>query len=348
MAHNTMAYEELLGLVDFTKPQPLFMLENYFTETFISKADKISFDEVFKDVTIAPFVSPVSEGKPITRGGYTVRDFSPAYIKLDENINLQMISGRAPGQALNSPTNRLSNLERAIVDILEGHRKSIRVRQEWMAWQYAISGGYTVSGDEYPTQILSFGRNAGNTVTLSGGALWSAPTTATPLDDFENWSNISLNAKRGVAVSNIIMRSAQFMQLRKCTQFKEAFTWPQNSGGPLPNISPALANYVVYRGMAGSFAIWTCDTFYYGETGTQQYFLPAGKVIGAPAPGAIRGVQMFGRIQSLKQVREGDGDVDIWHNHYVKDDGDAERIKTHAAPLIGADLVDAFVCATVV
>lgn len=348
MPHNTLSSEELIGLVEFTKPKPFFMLENFFTETYVSQADKISFDEVFNNVVIAPFVTPVSDGKSVVRGGYTVRDFTPAYIKLDESINIQTVAGRAPGQPINAPTNRLSNLEKAVVDILGGHRESVFTRLEWMAWQYAIAGGYTVSGDEYTPRILDFGRNAGNTVTLSGGALWSAPTTAKPVDDFESWSAIMLGAKRGMAGTHVIMRSAQWLQLRNCAQFKEAYSLYQPTGGPLPNISPVTAAYVVYRGMVGQFHLWTCDTSYIDENGAQQYFLPTGKVVMAADPGSMRCMRAFGRVQSLKHVREGDAPVDIYHNHYVSADGDQERIKTHSAPIVVSDHVDSFLCATVV
>ena len=141
MAHDTYGYEELMALVDNTKPQPFFMLEQLVTNSFVSRADKISFDEVFEDVRIAPFVSPVSDGDSVVHGGYAVRDFSPAYIKLDDPITLSQISNRVPGQALNTAIDRLSNLEQAIVTRLAQHRRSILTRLEWMAWQYARTGG---------------------------------------------------------------------------------------------------------------------------------------------------------------------------------------------------------------
>lgn len=348
MAHDTYGYEELMALVDNTKPQPFFMLEQFVTNSFVSRADKISFDEVFNDVRIAPFVSPVSDGDSVIHGGYTVRDFSPAYIKLDDPITIQQISNRVAGQALNTAIDRLSNLEQAIVMRLAQHRRSILTRLEWMAWQYARTGGYAVSGPKYPTVNLSFGRNAGNTVALAGADLWSAPTTATPLDDFQDWSSVMMLAPRGLVGVNVIMRSTVWNNLIKTAQFKEAFNIFKPTGGVLPNISPTLANYVSYKGEYGQYRIWVVDTTYLDATGTQQYFLPNNEVIMTAVPGDEMGLtKAFGKIESLKAVREGDPMIDIWHNHYITDDGDSECIKTHCAPLIVGKRVDSFLKATV-
>lgn len=347
MAHDTYSSEELMGLVDYTKPLPLFMLEQYFRETFISHADKISFDEVFEDVRIAPFVTPVSEGKFVVHGGYSVRDFAPAYTKLNDPIKIQQISSRASGDALNTPPNRLSQLEMAIVKRLGQHRKSILQLVEWMAWQYFIFGSFNTGSEEYPSVNLNFNRDAGNTVTLTGADLWTAPTTATPLDDFEDWSAIGLGAPRGMAGSTLIMRSAQWNNLRKTDQFLTEYKNYKSNGGAIPDMSPEVAAFVKDRGSYGAFNIWTVDTYYYDANGAQQYYLPVNKVLLLPTPGTLRAVKMFGKIESLKAVREGDPMVDIWHNHYVTDSGDEERIITHSAPIVATTHVDAAVSATV-
>lgn len=347
MAHDTLSSEELMGLVDYTKTLPFFMLEQYFTRTFVSHADKVSFDEVFEDVLIAPFVSPVADGDSVVHGGYKERDFQPAYIKLDDPITIAQVSAREPGQPLNTPPNRLSQLQMAIVKRLAQHRKSILTRLEWMAWQYALTGGYTVSGPKYPTKVLDFGRAAGNTVVLAGADQWTNPATATPLDDAEEWSKQMLGAERGLAGTHWFMRTEQWNNLRKCAQFLEEYARYKSNGGPIPNISPTTAGWVINRGSYGAFNIWTVDTWYKDENGAQQYFLPTNKVIMAAAPGVNDCVKMFGKIESLKAVREGDPMIDIWHNHYVTEDGDSENIKTHSAPLVAATHVDGFLSATV-
>jgi len=64
-----------------------------------------------------------------------------------------------------------------------------------------------------------FGRPAGHTVTLTGTALWSAPTTADPLTNFTTWSDIYV-AANGEDVGSIVMSTRAFRALTKIAGFQ--------------------------------------------------------------------------------------------------------------------------------
>lgn len=339
---------ELAALVNFTQARPFYMLERLFNDgTILLEADEAIFEDIFDDVLIAPFVSPVANGKPVVHLGTKTRGFKPGYIKLSDPITLAQISRRQPGQPINVPVDRLAALDDARIKRIGQHRLSILTRLELMAWQYMLSGAYDIKGDDYPTVNANFGRDAACTVTLSGGALWSAPSTATPLTDWQTWSGITLS-KASVAASRLIMSPEAFMAASKTAEFKAEYTNFKSNGGPIPNVSPALAAVIDYKGQYGSFQIEVVNTKYLDENKVEQRYLPADKVLCvAPGPDALCGIKIYGRIQHLKAVHQGVGAVDAFHNEWLTPNGSAHHIDTDSAPLIVAKRVNAVVAATV-
>lgn len=339
---------ELGALVDFTQARPFYMLERLFNDqTFFLEKDELIFEDIFDDVLIAPFVSPVANGKPVVHDGSKSRGFKPGYIKLSDPLNLQQVSRRMPGQPINAAVDRLANLDAARIKRLGQHRRSILTRLELMCWQYALDGAYDVKGDDYPTVNVNFGRDAANTVTLAGAALWNAPTTATPLTDWAAWSKITLD-KGSVASSRLIMSPEAFAFASKTDEFLKEYTNFKSNGGPIPNISPALAAVIDYKGRYGSFEIEVVNTKYRDEANVEQRYLPANKVLCvAPGPDALCGVKVYGLIQHLQAVKQGVTSTDAFHHEWETPNGSAIHIDTDSAPLIAAKRVNAIVAATV-
>lgn len=339
---------ELIALVDFTEPQPYYWLERAFNENVFAKGEEIVFDDIIEDVRIAPFVVPVNNGKPIVHQGYNSRTFKPAYIKLADPIRPEQLSKRPPGAPINAPVDRVAQLRAARVNRLGQHRASILKRLEWMAWQYMLYGKYTVSGEGYPTVLVDFGRDVNNTVTLAGLDLWSAPSSATPLTDFEDWSNQILKTA-GVAGRLVTMSVEAYQAAKATTQWKEEYTNFKSNGGSIPDTSPKLASRVQYIGKYGQFDIEIVNTTYKDEAGTEQRYMPAGKVImSAPGPDALGGMKAFGRIQHMKAVELGDPMVDVFAYEFPSVDGSAINMGAESAPLLVGKRVNAALTATVI
>lgn len=338
---------ELAALVPFVKPRPFYALERWFTGSFATEKDEIIFDDVFDDVRIAPFVIPTADGKPVVHQGARTRSFKPAYIKLRDPITIAQVSDRQPGEEINSAGNRLSRLDQARVKRMGQHRRSVLTRLEWMSWQYARNGLYTVSGESYPTKVLDFGRDPGNTVTLAGAALWSALTTAKPLTDWQNWSKQILE-KGFVGARLLTMSPEAWNACSETTQFRDEYKNFRSNGGPVPNTSPALAEYIQYKGEYGSFIIEVVNTSYLDESGVEQRYLPANEVImSAPGQDALGGMKLFGKIEHMRAVKEGVGATDMYQYEWTDDEGSAHNIGLHSAPLIAAARPNAFLKAQV-
>jgi hypothetical protein len=338
---------ELMGLVDYTEPMPYYMLEMHFAEQRFTKAEEIAMDEIFDDVRIAPFVAPVNEGQTVVHEGYNTTMLKPAYTKLTDPIRIQNITKRMPGQPLNQPVDRLAQLRAARVRRLEQHRRSIRTLEEWMAWQYALNGSYTVSSDKYPTRFIDFQRNAALTVPLSGGDQWTVANTATAgiLDDIEEWSGLLLTHAQAPGVK-LIVPPERWAAMRENKQFKDAFGLFKQTGGDLPNISPTLAARIQNKGFHGNFEIHVVNTTYTDAAGVKQRYLPANKVL-MVASAEVGGVRAYGKIENLKHVEEGDGMIDIYHNEWRTPNGAAINLDSESSPLVFGRKANAFLCATV-
>lgn len=337
------------ALMEFTRigiPDAFFLVQRLFNEKRFTTSEKIAFDEMVDKYIIAPFVSPAVNGKPVVGSGYSTKTFTPAYIKLDDAIRPSDLQSRAFGEPINVAPNELQRFNAGRLDILRQHKDAIMRRLEWMCWQYVLTGGYTVSGPDYPTQVLDFGRDAGNTATLSGVDLWSAPTTATPKDDLEAWSQIGL-AKAGVPLTECYFSLEAWAAFSNTDQVKDEFKDLKYRADPLPNLSPEAAAKVWDKGYYGDFRILVFNDFY-EENGSQVRYLPAGKIVMvAPGEMGVGGRALFGGIQHMEAIKQGMNATDIFQWEYTMQDGSAHKLASHSGPLIAGKRVNATLSATV-
>ena len=209
-----------------------------------------------------------------------------------------------------------------------------------MGWQFLIFGAYTVSGEGYPTRVIDFGRDAGNTIALSGARLWTNPTTAKPLTDFEN---VSLQTFRtGKAPATLVSMSPEDWSLFKETdQVKEQYKFFKDIGGPLPNITPNAASKVQRMGMIGQFEIEVYNDDYEDDTGASVRYLNPGTVImTAPGESGLGGRRLYGAIQHLAAQTSGQAQTDVYHYEWMSEDGESHNLGTHSSPLIAARKVN--------
>lgn len=337
------SHAELMALVDYTKPRPYYALETWFNQPdFVSEHDKILLDEVYDDASIAPFVLPTLNGVPMKSGGYTTKELSVAYTKFYHALTVANLNERQPGEPINEPGNRLTRLERLRIKRLGQHRAAINTLREWMAWQFVLFGKYTITGDNYPTRIIDFGRDANNTRVLVGGAQWVNPTTCDPMADIELMCQQVLS-KAELSASLVTMDTVAWNKFRAADRVKDRYKIFQSDGGPNPNVSPATAKVISRKGSSGDFEIEVVNTKYTNAAGVETAYLPANTVIVSPRGSQeLGGVTAYGRIHNLKAIKEGVGAVNVFHSEWTPPDGSAHYIQSEAAPLTFAKRVNAF------
>lgn len=334
--------DAMLGVLeDLTVPKSA-LLDAFFNTIQTEDSEEIHFDQADGARKLAPFVSPVVEGKIVQERGFTTRTFKPAYVKpktpIDPNRPLKRAMGEQIGGTQLSPQQR----EQIIVAMeLENHVQMIRNRLEWMAAQVLATGAVTVSGDGYQTVSVDFGRTNTHTVTLTSNDLWSAShADSKPLEDLQNWATIIVKDS-GAGVRNVIMEPDAWNAFRSHSTLAGRLDY-RNVTDTSIQLGAANDRGLVFRGQVDGFNIWVYQDWYEAANGTVTPFLASGTVL--MVSDALEGVQAFGAI---RDPEAGYMAMPYFPKSWVEKDPGQRVIMTQSAPLVVPFRPDASLAATV-
>ena len=317
----------LNGIVDnLLRPQS-FLLDTFFPTVINSDKEEINFDVATGSRRIAPFVSPLVEGKLVESLGFTTSTFKPAYVKdkrvFDPNKALKRAIGEAIGGTLTGVDRSRANV---VVETTDQVEMLLR-RQEVMASEAMRAGTVTVSGEGYDTVIVNYGRDAGHTVVLTGANRWGQ-TGISPLDDLETWT-LAVSKKSGAYPNKVVMDIDAWKQFRADPRVKDILDIRRAS----PASSAELATNTDTGGMLqatiGSQEIWTYNEWYINDSGTEVPMLPSGTVI--LGSNRIDGVRHFGAIRDERagyQARE------FFSKSWLQEDPAVRFLMMQSAPLV--------------
>lgn len=161
-------------------------------------------------------------------------------------------------------------------------RKKIERDWEYQCAQMLLTGAYT----DNQGQLFDFSRVAGSLVTLSGGALWSAPTTAVPLDNLGAGARFLRNTgKTGATTFDVILGDGVLPYLLDSNQVKTRADIRRYEQVMI-NMPQANALGGVFQGEVTDgtfrFRLWSYPEVYESATDTYTYYVPAGKVLILP------------------------------------------------------------------
>lgn len=320
----------MLRVVETLHAPSNFWLSLFYPSVQTFDTEYVDFDVVDRARRLAPFVAPTVQGKPMKQEGYATRRFKPAYIKPKDVVNPTRVIKRQPGEMYAGSLSTSQRRAAVVADILQTHRDAIERRWEWMAAEAVINGQVTVTGDEYPTSVISFGQDASQgaaTNNLTGAARWSE-TTADPSKDLENWM-IQTHRLSGYAPDIAIMGLDAF---RAFTAHEEVRTVLDNRRGTDSRVELATGNGLPwqFRGNWGSsLEIWTYNDIYEDEDGAAQNFLPQDHVVLGSR--AVDGVRAFGAILD---ARAGYQATPMFPKMWEQEDPSAEFVMLQSAPLM--------------
>jgi len=317
-----------------------FLLDRYFPTVQLETSEEIHFDVEAASEGLAPFVSPVVEGKIMTNLGFTTKTFKPAYIKPKNVFEAGAALKRAIGETLGGSMSAQQRMQFLVAQTLSNHQAMIRRRLEWMASSILRIGSVTITGDLYPTTVVSFNRAANLTVTLSGGTLWSA-AGVNPLADLANWAGLVLAAS-GSDVNDVVMDlaawnvfSANSFVIDRMDKFRSL------SQPPTLNVNTPLQRGGVLKGTIDGFNIWVYSGRYKNEAGVATPILPNGTVL---LIGAVDGVQAYGAIQDEEAGLQA---LPYFSKSWLVQDPGRRFMMTQSAPLLVPYRPDATLGATV-
>lgn len=328
----------LLDVLRVQKDPKPFWLPTFFKNQINFDTDLIMFDQVSTDYRrLAPFVAPNVQGKVMTTEGYSTKSIKAAYVKPKHVVDPDMAFTRRAGEAIG--TGSLSPEQRrdaAIAEILQRHRHMHTMTQEWMAASAIINGNVTIEGDGYPKVTVDFQRDASLTTVLTGGALWTATSTATPLTDLYN-ARATVNNLCGGVVRDVIFGATAWAAFSQIQSVKDLLNdQVRGSDTNFTKLNDGFADSTEYLGTlvgvngSGLVRMWLNTSQYIDENGTTQFLLDQKSVVGVDGE-KLEGVRCFGAI---KDKKAGFVPIEMFPKMWEEEDPSVEYVMTQSAPIM--------------
>lgn len=330
----------LTGVVNSLVATPSHLLDTYFPLVQTEISEEIHFDLIDKTRRLAPFVSPVVAGRVVDAQGYTTKTFKPAYIKPKTPFDPNRPLKRMPGEQIGGSVSPEQRLQFLVAQTLADHKDMIRRRLEVMASEALRLGQVTVAGEGYPTQVVSFGRDAALTVTLIGAARWGQ-AGINPLNLLQDWAQLVLQ-KTGAMPIDVTMTVDVWKVFREDATVKVRLDLLRATGSQL-NLGSQIKEGAVYMGTVDGFNIWVYSGWYINDAGAEVAIMPAGTVV--MSNGAqLEGTQAYGAIRDEEAGYQA---IEIFSKSWVDKDPSVRYVLSQSAPLVVPTRVNASFCATV-
>jgi hypothetical protein len=342
----------LVGTVKSLMVTPTFLLDTFFKGTVATDEEYLSVDVDLGLRRMAPFVSPLVEGKLVESRQVQTNTFRPAYVKdkraPDLKRPVRRMLGERIGGEMSAREREMANLKFELQDQID----NITRRLVWMGAQALLTGTVTVAGDGFETTVVNFNRNSALTLALSGTATWAAANvtgtapTASPTNDLDTWAAQVLESSGSVPTDVVFSLGAWQLFVNDPNLKNVALI---NAFGRKPNVDltggigdkPKMKG-VQYKGQWGDYDLWLYNDWYIDANGNQQPMLPGNVVIMGSED--IQGTRMYGAIMDPAHNY---GALPFAPKSWLKEDPAQRYLMMQSAPLVVPERPNASFCATV-
>lgn len=291
--YSTWEMDEMVSAID---PNFSFLNRTFFATEKQFTGEFVEHDIVEHGRRVAPFVSPLAQGKSTRRTGYRTYQLKPGYIKLSDTVRPQEGFTRLPGEPYGGTLDPIQRVDTLVAQQIATHFEMIDNRLELMARDALFNGKIVISdttdGADYPQAVVDFERNPLNDVVVA--TAWNAGG-ATPLRDIQNHAATINQTSRGAVVNGLLMCSAIFDILTANQQFRDLLN-------TVLNLSPGTSNFETgprsadrqerFRGtLAGQYEVWTYDGYFDDDTGAQVPIMPSDRVLFVANQGPNSGIE---------------------------------------------------------
>jgi len=332
MSLDTYETHDLLGVINTVKPDVSKYWSQFFPGELTSTNQYIDFDEVSAGPrALAPFVSPLVQGRVQKDRGYSTKRFEPAYVKPKDIVDPTKLIKRRAGEALLGSITPQARRDAQMSQYMREHREKIDRRIEWMCAQAVILGSYTVAGQDYPSVDVSFNRPAGQTVTLTGTALWTDITTgvSNPVANLQTWAQL-IHSTYGYVVDRVTMGGTALTGFMAHPLVKDQLDTRYAGIAANLNRGPLLDNNAKLIGIINGLEVWVYSDVYDADDGTVTQMMAQDSVVLTAAAG-IDGVQCFGAIMDAEA---GYQPLRYFPKNWRNQDPSVEYVMTQSAPLM--------------
>lgn len=328
----------LNAVVRDLKLPPSFFLDRYFPQVQQDESEEIHFDIEQGKRRITPFCSPVVAGRVVEGQGQKVSTFKPAYLKDKRQFQPGRALKRTMGEQIGGSLSTDQRMQAIVFADLTDMLKNWRRRLELMAATVLSDGKITIAGDDYPSTLVDFLRDAALSFAPPA-VLWTVAlaSTSKPLDDLLGWQTTIIQ-KSGVAATDVIMDVDAWKGFRSSQQVGTRLN-QLNGLGASANLGAPAVEGGQFMGSIDGFNIYVYQSWYVDSAGAEQPFLNSGRVIITSS--ALEGVQQFGAIQDLKAMQA----VPFFTKSWEEEDPSVRFLLGQSAPLVVPYRVNA--CASV-
>jgi hypothetical protein len=350
----------MLDAIAVMKRPTNFLRDMFFPSATPVETETVDIDIIKGKRRMAPFCSPLSEGKLVENLGFSTSTIKPGYIKPYKITTAADLLKRTPGQMLYSGNQSIAQraqmkLGSDLADLMD----MIDRREEWMAAQALDTGIITmiIKGETADkTVAVDFLMAASHKITLAGVSLWSATATSDPIANLQTWAS-TIRQDSGINPTIAIMgtgAAAAFLSHPKITG-----TGGTSGGGILDNrrvdmgqITPSmLPNGVAYIGHINApqldIDLYSYEEWFVDETtGVETPMVPANKVwLGSPK---AANKTLYAVIQDMEAIEEGSAAVKRFPKSWVPKNPSARHLMVQSAPLVAMLQPDAFISSQVI
>ena len=346
---GTLIYDTntLIAVVPNLKRPTSFLLDKFFPNIVTSDTEFVSIDVDVGKRRMAPFVSPLVEGKLVEQRRIQTNIFKPAYIKdkraPDLRKPVRRMIGERIGGDMTGAEREMANLEFEMTDQMD----MITRRLEWMAASALLNGSVTVAGEGFPTVVVDFGRDPALTVAKTSTAKWTAANVvagnASPTTDIEAWQRQALKSS-GAVVDNLIFTTSSWLGFIADPLLKGAIFYPRlGEAGNTVDPGAQIDRGGVFKGKWGQYNLWVYNEWYVNDTtNVETPMLADGSVLMSGQ--AMMGTRAFGMIMDPYFTY---ASLPFAPKTWVTEDPAQRLILMQSSPIVIPSRVNACVGATV-
>ncbi|EPV3838510.1 major capsid protein [Morganella morganii] len=327
-----------------------WLLDRFFPNIVESDTEEVSIDVDVGLRRLAPFVSPLVEGKLVESRKFQTSSFKPAYIKDKRAPDLRKPIRRQIGERIGG---QYTAAEREMLNLMNEMSDQIDMinrRLEWMASSALQTGTVTVEGEGYDTVVVDFGRSSNLTIALSGDDKWpvkvdAGKTNTQPSDDIEDWAQRMLK-ESGAVATDIVFTTKSWKAFRLDTTIKDsAIVFPaQSPFGNQINPGTQVEKGGIYKGRWGNYDLWVYNDWFIDPfDGIEKPMIVDGSVIMSGAN--LMGTRSFGAIMDPAFNY---GAMAYAPKSWLEHDPAQRMLLMQSAPLVIPSRVNASLCAVVV
>lgn len=346
LAYDTI---DLIQVVPNLKRAQTFLLDKFFPNLVLSDSEYVAIDVDVGKRRMAPFVSPLVEGKLVEQRRIQTNVFKPPYVKDKRAPDLRKPVRRMIGERIGG---EMTGAEREMANIqfeMEDQVDVLTRKLEWMASQALQTGSIKVVGEGFPETLIDFGRDASLTVTLTGNAQWgvsanfnAAGRDPVPVKMIEEWQHNILKLS-GAQATDIVFTTTPWQKFLNAEGVQGTIYYPTLADfGNRVNPGAQIAPGAVYKGRWGQYDLWVYNDWYVDDNNVERMMVPDGTVIMSGPD--LMGTRAFAQILDPAFSY---GPLAFAPKTWVEQDPAQRIMMMQSAPLVIPSRVNAALSATV-